>query len=179
MFGRGLYRRSKYAKRGQAHVVVNTPGGPQHFAASIPRDIMDYRSLMEIQTHNKPANKRARRYYWKHRSEISRKRRTRKQERETELISKQPLEIQIKLLKKKINATCLGTMVDHAVEKAGAACFASCPDPTNMTTSCADDCYISALIGNPEKGMKGMSVQEMLAPWFKAFADGPGACPNV
>lgn len=84
-----------------------------------------------------------------------------------------------KLLKKKINATCLGTMVDHAVEKAGAVCFASCPDPTNMTTSCADDCYISALVGNPEKGMKGMSVEQMLAPWAKAFGDGPGACPNV
>jgi hypothetical protein len=84
-----------------------------------------------------------------------------------------------KLLKKKINATCLGQMVDHAVERAGEACFAACPDPTNLTTSCADDCYISALVGNAEKGMKGMSVAEMLAPWTTAFGDGPSACPNL
>jgi len=74
MLGRGLFRRSKYAKRGQQHVIVNTPGGPQHFAASIPRDILDYRSLLEIQTHKKPVNKRARRYYWRHRDEILAKR---------------------------------------------------------------------------------------------------------
>ncbi len=84
-----------------------------------------------------------------------------------------------KLLKRKINATCLGHLVDHAVERAGKACFAACPDPTNMTTPCADGCYISTLVGNPDNGIKGMSVAEMLAPWTNAFGDGPSACPNL
>ena len=78
-----------------------------------------------------------------------------------------------------INSTCLGKLVDGSVYKAGADCFAACPDPTNKTSTCADDCYLTTLVGDQQKNTTGMTAAEILRPWTEAFGAGPSACPDL
>eukprot|EP01050_Picozoa_sp_SAG11_P015790 SAG11_NODE_2087_length_3845_cov_5.794447_1_plen_430_part_00 len=89
----------------------------------------------------------------------------------------------VKRLVKKINATCVGRLVDRSIEVSGAACFGACPGfPKNKTSSCYDTCYIEALMGSSSEGGgggSGMSVSEILAPWEVAFGDGPRSCPDL
>ena len=73
----------------------------------------------------------------------------------------------------------MGELVDGAVYKAGAACFAACGDPANLTSACANTCYMETLVGNPAKNTTGMTTAQMLQPWEEAFGEGRGACPDV
>ena len=70
--------------------------------------------------------------------------------------------------------------VDAAVEKHGASCFTSCPQPTNKTSLCYSECYAVTLEGDPMRKITPMEAEQVTKPWKVAFLpEAEGGCPEV
>lgn len=81
---------------------------------------------------------------------------------------------------KNINASCANDLLEQAVmDRSSKACFAACPsgeDPAAL--ECWNKCFFDTVFGTD--GKAGMSRDELLAPFLKAFeSDDPkdGGCP--
>eukprot|EP00462_Mataza_sp_D1_P006112 CAMPEP_0175125048 /NCGR_PEP_ID=MMETSP0087-20121206/3106_1 /TAXON_ID=136419 /ORGANISM="Unknown Unknown, Strain D1" /LENGTH=323 /DNA_ID=CAMNT_0016406855 /DNA_START=78 /DNA_END=1046 /DNA_ORIENTATION=+ len=68
-----------------------------------------------------------------------------------------------------INATCMYKAIDAAVEAMDPSCFASCPQPHNVTSDCYLGCYSAAT--------KSAAKSDLVKPWNQAFE--PTGCPQV
>jgi len=75
------------------------------------------------------------------------------------------------------NASCVDGRVDAAVEVYGKACFESCAQPLNHTSSCYLRCYKNTLLGDPALNLTAMPHEKIVAPWKGGFD--VGGCPEV
>ena len=67
---------------------------------------------------------------------------------------------------KVIEAKCMYKLVDANIEAMGKACFDSCPQPSNRTSSCYLSCFSNVTLTAPRAAL--------LEPWAQAFE---GGCP--
>ena len=89
---------------------------------------------------------------------------------------------------KTINKRCQSRTVDHLVQRAGAPCFAKCPQPTNSSSLCWIQCFFDTVLGpgsnstlkGPGKQQGALELAALTEAWTAGFAsDDPkrGGCP--
>jgi hypothetical protein len=66
-----------------------------------------------------------------------------------------------------VQAKCMYGLLDANVVATAPACFNACPQPANLTSTCALQCY--------SKAVDGMTPEQLSEPWSKAFG---GLCPK-
>jgi len=67
-----------------------------------------------------------------------------------------------------INASCMYQVYDASIESYNPDCFASCPQPHNVTSTCYLGCY--------SKTTKAATKDQLVRPWTDAFDT---KCPEV
>lgn len=88
---------------------------------------------------------------------------------------------------KRISKNCSDNSIWRAVKQANPACFESCDQPQNISSSCVIDCFFTTLMG-PESSSqpynraaaidRGILAQAFLAP-FLSSDPAKGGCPTV
>ena len=79
---------------------------------------------------------------------------------------------------------CLLTRVAGAITRDGPGCFKLCPQPSNISSTCVVECFMSVVLG-PRGGTAlinptdGIMPEVLAAAWEGAFRPvGSGGCPD-
>lgn len=91
---------------------------------------------------------------------------------------------ELKETKRTINATCADTRVIEAVQAKRPECWKECPvkEAENRTSACFLTCLFDTILGNATTGLKGMTRDEIVKPFEKAFSSAvpaEGGCSSV